>query len=374
MYALRYPCALGLLLSLSACASRHLDPALPVERTVWADQQMVSLDDVDQGPNPMNVQAAATPKSLAEDIQNTPVSTLPVTVPSLEEWQQYEAASKPGEPQKPKEPPATTIARATALATMGPSRQHFANDQSVIQRYPYKAGVRYEVYTSPVSPTNIFLPEGERLAAPPMVNPEAWDMVLLESGEGPQYRQVIQLRPTIVGLDTTLSFFTQSGLSFFCRLRSVPQTSMVAVAWLVPKQRPVFPVPQEEAEEPKKSRFKAPQIDTSRLHLGYTLAYDTKRVPPWVPTAVWDDGQQTFIKFKEPLTYTHAPVLFGLSGKAPTPVQYTPYVVPGQPEKGAYYVAVGLHPILSLKGTDGYEVQIVRQPGQPKAWQPMAQQ
>jgi hypothetical protein len=52
----------------------------------------------------------------------------------------------------------------------------------------------------------------------------------------------------------------------------------------------------------------------------------------------------------------------------PSLVQFTPYSVPGEPDKGAYYIVQGLWPQLELKGEGGMVVRITRQTGQPKPY------
>lgn len=350
------------LLACTACATTHLEPALPAERTTF-DPQRMPLDD-----GGTQEQSITPPQSLVQAVQNTVVADQPVVVPTEAEWRQYEQVNAPEKsPKKDK----MLVADANKLATVGPSKEGYAHMASSIQRYIYRTGVIFDVFISPQSPTSILLPPGERLSAVPMLNPDAFDVAVLESGEGMQRMEVILIRPVQVMPDVMLQLFTQSGLSFFCRLRSFPSTAMVAVAWQVPTHRPrLFPV----ADENPRNGFKPPQVDISRLHTGYTFAYDTERVPAWVPERVYDDGKQTLIKFREPLEYTSAPVLFAVDAKDKTElVQFTHYAVPEQPEKGAYYIVVGIHPILELRG-QGLALRMIRQRVGTAPYQPVAQQ
>ena len=340
----------------AGCASRyHSLPASPTGRT-------------EPGPIlaplvPAELPAPEAVPPLEAAREAFPVRAVPVVTPTDAEWQQFQHAKAPKEPEPPVEPPAKTISRANALATLSPSRQGYANDASVVQHYPYTPGTRYEIYTSPNAPTTILLPVGERLASPPMLNPDAWDVHILEAGEGPERQEAIILRPVSVGLDATIPLFTKSGLRFFCRVRSFEKTSMVAVSWMVPKRRPVL-VAETPKDGPPHYRpvFQPPMIDRTRLFHGYSLDYDADHRPPWVPTGVFDDGKQTVIQFAEPLDFTNAPVLAALHSDGVSGlIQYSPYSVPNHPEKGFFYVAVGLWPRLELKGTDGYVVRIVRQ-------------
>ena len=88
-----------------------------------------------------------------------------------------------------------------------------------------------------------------------------------------------------------------------------------------------------------------------------------------MPLAVYDDGTKTVIKFRESLKFTQAPGVFASDAEGnPSLVQFTPYEVPGEPDKGAYYIVLGLYPQLELKGGPDQIVRITRQTGQPKPY------
>jgi type IV secretory pathway VirB9-like protein len=111
-------------------------------------------------------------------------------------------------------------------------------------------------------------------------------------------------------------------------------------------------------------------VDPSRLHTAYTIE-PTKGKPPWVPLAVYDDGTKTVIKFKDNLGFTAAPAPFAMDSEGKINlVQFTPYSVPGEPDKGTYYIVQGLWPLLELRGDGGMVVRITRQTGQPKPHEP----
>jgi type IV secretion system protein VirB9 len=118
---------------------------------------------------------------------------------------------------------------------MAPSRRGYANGDSSLQRYPYRPGTLYEIYSSPNHPTTILLPPGERLAAAPTLNPDAWDVGVAEMGSDSTRQEAVIVRPVAPGLEATTPLLTQSGRVFFCRLRSFQTTSMVAVTWDVPQ-------------------------------------------------------------------------------------------------------------------------------------------
>jgi type IV secretion system protein VirB9 len=247
---------------------------------------------------------------------------------------------------------------------MAPSRRGYANGHSSLQRYPYRPGTLYAIYSSPNHPTTILLPPGERLAAAPTLNPDAWDVGVAEMGSDSTRQEAVIVRPVAPGLEATTPLLTQSGRVFFCRLRSFQTTSMVAVTWDVP-QGIGLPV-----EARTSSTLTAPPaVDVTRLHTAYVVE-PIKGNPPWLPLAVYDDGSKTVICFQASLRYTNAPAVFVRHADgSPGVVEFTPYDVPDAPEKGAYYLVQGLWPQLELRGSEGQVVRITRTTGQAARYQ-----
>jgi type IV secretion system protein VirB9 len=279
----------------------------------------------------------------------------PAITPTPEEWQAFTALHTPARPERP----ATVIEEANGRSRMAPSRRGYANGQSSLQRYPYMPGKLYEIYSSPNHPTTILLPPGERLAAAPTLNPDAWDVGVAEMGSDSTRQEAVIVRPVAPGLEATTPLLTQSGRVFFCRLRSFQHTSMVAVTWDVP-QGIRLPVAARTAG----ALPSPPAVDVARLHTAYAVEA-VKGNPPWMPLAVYDDGSKTVIQFKESLRYTNAPAVFVRTADgSPGVVEFTPYEVPDAPEKGAYYLVQGLWPQLELRGSEGQVVRIKRQTGQ----------
>ena len=102
------------------------------------------------------------------------------------------------------------------------------------------------------------------------------------------------------------------------------------------------------------------------MHTAYRLEPQGKVTPPWVPVSTFDDGTRTYIKFQEALTYTRAPGVFGVTPQGTTAlVQSHMYVMPGQPERGAWLLVQGLWPALELKDGAGLSMRIIRQAPQP---------
>jgi type IV secretion system protein VirB9 len=288
-----------------------------------------------------------------------PAALEPIVTPTPDEWQAFTALQSPARPERP----ATIIEEANGRSRMAPSRRGYANGHSSLQRYPYRPGTLYEIYSSPNHPTTILLPPGERLAAAPTLNPDAWAVGGAEMGSDSTRQEAVIVRPVAPGLEATTPLLTQSGRVFFCRLRSFQTTSMVAVTWDVPQG---IGLPGEARTSG--ALLASPVVDVTRLHTAYTVE-PVAGNPPWLPLAVYDDGSKTVMHFKESLRYTNAPAVFvrNADGSAGV-VEFTPYDVPDAPEKGAYYLVQGLWPQLELRGSDGQVVRITRTTGQPQPY------
>jgi type IV secretion system protein VirB9 len=350
-----------------------LPPALPEERVVL---------EPPPAAKPAVVQASPMLPPFAEDI---PVQAQPVVTPTAAELSAFTDKGTARKTEKPE----TVIAQANSKSTISPSSQGYSGSKNSIQRYPYVPGMIYDVYSSPHHPTSIILPPGERMAETPAIRTDAWDINWLEMGQDDERQEVIIIRPLQAGYEGSMTLFTVSGMPFFLRLKSFEKTSMMAVTWDVPRRpRPIMSREQPassatgrsvmghgpffrerpQASPPTSPPTPGPTVDPSRLHTAYAIQA-VKGKPAWVPLAVYDDGTKTVIKFRESLKFTQAPGVFASDAEGNASlVQFTPYEVPGEADKGAYYIVLGLYPQLELKGSEGQVVRITRQTGQPKPY------
>jgi type IV secretory pathway VirB9-like protein len=326
-----------LTLTLNACTAEHLPPALP-------DAKMVP----DEPPRAI-VQTPPVPEP--------PPALLPL--PRIMEPPPPKSMAKKG-PSVLRERPEAVMAQANKAALIAPERKGYFGE-SAVQRYIYQPGKVYLVISSPQHPTTLFLPPGERLAAAPVIDPEAWEVSATEmAGEGHRV-EAIMIRPFKPSLESTLPLLTQGGRAYFCRIRSQESLGMVAVTWELPT---VQVIEGETSQKPKKLKapvMHTPTISLERLHTGYNIEVMGKYRPAWMPQSVLDDGSKTVIRFQEPLGFTNAPAVFTLHpDKTPGIVEFSTYSNPEHPEQGLYYIVQGLWPELRLRGTDQQEVKIVR--------------
>src|SRR5262249_35836758 len=146
----------------------------------------------------------------------------PAWMPSISEWDGWQRAEqvRSTPPRKPHgRQPAPADSRAGAIVK--------PPGGSVMVRYPYKPGVIYEVHRSPTSPVYMILPAGERLAAPPAVNPDAWVVGLAQMGKEATRQEAVVVRPVqATQPDAITGLLFQSGLMLFCKLRAFDQATM----------------------------------------------------------------------------------------------------------------------------------------------------
>jgi len=323
----------------NACTATQQPPALP-DAHMWPDE----------------APGFATPEQLHPSMPPLP-PPLPLPMIISEPLPAPKLATKK---RQRLERPETIMAEANKAALVTPGRTGYFGD-SAIQRYIYQPGKIYLVISSPSHPTTLFLPPGERLAAAPVVDPEAWEVSATEmTGEGNRV-EALMLRPFKPSMESTLPLLTQGGRAYFCRMRSQEALGMVAVTWELPMVQILTDEPQGKPARPKAPTMQAPMIGLDRLHTGYNIEIVGKYRPAWMPQTVLDDGSKTVIRFREPLGFTNAPAVFTIHpDKTPGIVEFSTYSNPEHPEEGLYYIVQGLWPELRLRGTDSQEVKIVR--------------
>lgn len=341
---------------LASCAGT-LPPALPDAPTA-ADQ----AQDQPDGPlPPLPAPTGPPPVTL-----NHEIPPLPPPLPPAVVRQPPARGGRGAVSRTPALSPHTVIDQANTAARVAPSTSGYGYGSSTSQRYPWWPGRLFEVYTAPAHPTTVRLPPGELLAKgfAPTLNPELWNVGVVEQGDGEQAFHAIIIRPVAPGQEATTPLLLRSGKALYCRIRSFDRTSMVEVTWdaplaLSPPARPMAPPPAAPANAHAVTIAPAPPA-TLRPHTAYTIAVQGAATPPWRPLRVWDDGTTTYILFSQNLQFTNAPGVFVQTQRRGPPqiAQFT--VAPPQPGGATTYLIRGLWPLIELTG-DGMTVTIRRE-------------
>lgn len=172
-----------------------------------------------------------------------------------------------------------------------------------IANYDYIEGKIYEVITSPKAITDIRLKPGESIAANPIVNDggTSWQFTMGSSVENGITVQHLFVKPTIVGLDTSMILLTNQRTYYF-RIASFPDSYMTALRFRYPTDSGKgyfvdadFDEFIEEAnyQTAKKDSF---TIDLSKVNYNYKIK-KYKGNPAWIPQQVFSDDIRTYIQF-----------------------------------------------------------------------------
>jgi len=181
-----------------------------------------------------------------------------------------------------------------------------------VQVFAYDPGRVYEVWTAPLRVTTLTLSPGETVTSKAAGDTVRWQIGETSSGEGPNQRAHVMIKPLQRGLETNLVLATNRRV-YLLQLRSgAPEAFNAAVTWDVAAVL--------DAPDPAGSPAPEPQglvTPQGPLDGGFRITAKGKR-PSWMPAAVMTDGVRTFLTFPPSVTAGEAPALFALApdGKA----------------------------------------------------------
>ncbi|MEH6664485.1 MAG: TrbG/VirB9 family P-type conjugative transfer protein [Brevundimonas sp.] len=174
------------------------------------------------------------------------------------------------------------------------------------QVFAWAPGRVFEVWTAPLRVTTLTLGQGETLISRAAGDTVRWQIGEAISGEGPDQRTHVLLKPLERGLETNLVLTTNQRV-YLIELRSGGAGAFnAAVRWRAPApaQNPVTAAgPPVPAGPDPVVRPQGP------LDAGYRLESRGRR-PAWAPAAVFNDGRRTFIAFDTETPMDEAPALF----------------------------------------------------------------
>jgi len=284
----------------------------------------------------------------------------PASLPPASEWQ---PSPLPRRLKAEKaEDPATVLRQANAASLVKPRAQWIRG--GIIQ-YPFEQGRTYLVVTSQDNPATIFLPPGQKMSAPLMLDKEQIECLYPEPDIKP-YRESIVCMAKAEKAVATTPLIMRSGVKLWLKFETIDGLGVRGVTWSIPRETyELLQAEYEESGEPQSTATTAPgmpQIDYTRLHEGYKIEA-TKGSPPWVPERVFDDGVRTFIKFREALKFGNTPAVFTLHTDGTYGVvDWMAYEDPHRVDQPSWYVVPHIWPRLLLKGADQMEVTITRGP------------
>ena len=174
--------------------------------------------------------------------------------------------------------------------------------RGAIAEYDYIEGMIYEVITSPNAITDIRLKPGENIASSPIVNDggASWQFTMGTSIENGTAVQHLFVKPTTVGLDTSMIILTDQRTYYF-RIASFPKSYMTALRFRYPAatSEGYFVTEDFESyiEEAKTNVAEADSftVDLNTVDYGYQIKV-SKGKPVWTPQLVFSTDTKTFIQ------------------------------------------------------------------------------
>lgn len=200
--------------------------------------------------------------------------------------------------------PRSHVGAANRAARVEPEVTGFEN---AIQRYPWREGALYQVYSAPGQVTDIALQEGERLVGPGPVaagDTVRWMIGDTLSGSGAAARVHILVKPTRPDISTNLIINTDRR-TYHLELRATPRTWMASVSWTYPADELI--ALRQAAEAAARAEPVADGLALEQLNFDYRIEGDR---PDWRPVRIFDDGQRTLVEFPSAVAQSEMPPFF----------------------------------------------------------------
>lgn len=252
------------------------------------------------------MQAQPAPETSVEVIE-VPV---PAPMPMLKKLPEKMVMAKKVSPQK-----AIADARREALKISTP--EGFLN---AMQVFEYMQGALYEIYASPGYITTIMLKPGETVIDKATGDASFWDMGETTTGMGKEQQTVLILRPKKSGIRTNMMITTNQRI-YMLEARSIPDgVYNASVSWSYPADDFKNLKNKVARAGVLEEQVIAGQVNIHNLNYDYIVKSQRSGTPRWMPEAVFDDNNKTYIRFSNDLGKTKSPVLYVLSNEGETEI------------------------------------------------------
>lgn len=201
------------------------------------------------------------------------------------------------------EPPKMTADQAVRK-TMNEAIVTPENNIGGTQIFDYNEYKQFPITAQMLQQTAILLEKGEILTVDPFISdPEKWEL----DGDIWNGQQLIVLKPYQIGLKTNMLVATNKRIYNFL-LFSTKDMYMPMVRFRYPLDRANIgsKIKRVKAEEEHNIEYIDPALISANYKINYSLFFP----PYWIPELVYDDGQKTYIKFKEGVLQRELPVVF----------------------------------------------------------------
>lgn len=201
------------------------------------------------------------------------------------------------------------------------------NFTGAIAVYDWIEGNIYEVITSPKAITDFRLKPGESVTGSPIVNNNSasWQFTMGTSIENGQTVQHLFIKPTTVGLDTSMIVLTDQRTYYF-RIASFENSYMTAFRFDYPVDSGEGWFVQEDfadfVKDTSVSDESLYRLDLSKTDYNYVIK-KAKGNPTWTPQNVFSDDKKTYIQLPASVANTdELPSVYILKGKEEALVNY----------------------------------------------------
>lgn len=172
----------------------------------------------------------------------------------------------------------------------------------------YKEGSVYQVITQTYHSTLILFEPGEEILETPYVSePDVWRFsrgIGLKNGV-PQHHLLV--KPDYSNLNSTLVVVTDRRV-YQMELVSTKTTYMPTVQWLYPQTIADGETWKQYQEE--KLFTEEGNVRRDQVSFDYKMRHSVFKIPTWLPTQVYDDGQRTYIILNDKSLLTEYPAVF----------------------------------------------------------------
>jgi len=205
-----------------------------------------------------------------------------------------------------------------------------------IMNFDYMPGALYQIYSAPLSVTDIQFQSGERIITVGAGDTSRWQVSKTHSGVSANRQEHLLIKPTDEGLTNSLVVTTDLR-TYHMMLHSTPKTYMASVAWRYPDGDGLIAKLDDDSSNGISDITNG--VDVSRLNFNYKLKLTKGPQPDWYPTMVFNDGSKTYIKF--PNRVQDAPSLFVGDKKNSQIVNYR--------VQGNYYIVDNIFYVAQLR-------------------------
>lgn len=204
----------------------------------------------------------------------------------------------------------TTTGKEASIQSLKEAIQKPENYKYGTFYYQYNENFVYEIYAQPLHLTDIALEPGEIVTGTPLLSEDesVWELtagVAKDPKTGADVQHLF-VKPAYSNLDSTLIIITNKRVYHF-NLKSYATTYMAMIKFTYPGTKNEWVKPKNEVSE-STSYVKTSNPDL--LSFDYSVSYNKKNKPNFVPDLVYDDGSFTYIKINEIILQTKMPVLF----------------------------------------------------------------